>query len=219
MKDEVQRVVIWGASGHARVVADIIRLAGRYALMGFLDDVNPQPRQFIGLPVYGGSEALGQLKEYGVTHVVLGFGNCEARLRLAEGVKKEGFSLATAIHPGSIVAADVSIGEGTVIAAGAIVNPGTRIGDNVIINTKASVDHDCDISDGAHICPGATLGGSVTVGAAAWVGIGATVRDHVEIGARALIGAGSVVLSDIPADVIAYGVPAKAKTVAPAAHR
>lgn len=207
------KVVIWGASGHARVVADIVRLEDRFELSGFIDDINPQPRQFLGLPVFGGSEALVSLKNDGVSYIILGFGNCEARLKLSEVVVKEGFLLASAIHPHAVIAADASIGDGTVIAAGSIINPGSRVGANVIINTGASVDHDCEIEDGAHICPGVTLGGSVTVGIAAWVGIGSTVNDHVNIGSRALIGAGSVVVSNIPEYVVAYGVPARIKRV------
>ena len=211
MGSEQQRVVIWGASGHARVVADIVRLEGRFALAGFIDDVDPRPRQFLGFPVFGGGETLARLKAEGTTHILFGFGNCEARLKLSKVALQEGFSLASAIHPHAVVAGDATIGAGTVLAAGAIVNPGSRIGANVIINTKASVDHDCEIGDGAHICPGVTLGGSVTVGTAGWVGIGSTVRDHISIGARALIGAGSVVVSDIPEGVTAYGVPAKVR--------
>lgn len=209
MGHEKKRVVIWGASGHARVVADIVILEGRFTLAGFIDDLDTQPRQFLGLPVFGGREALERLKVEGVSHMLFGFGNCEARLKLSTVVRDEGFLLARAIHPQAVVAGDASIGEGTVVAAGAIINPGSRVGANVIINTKASVDHDCEISDGAHICPGVTLGGSVKVGAAAWVGIGSVVRDHIEIGAGALIGAGSVVVRNIPEGVLAYGVPAK----------
>jgi UDP-N-acetylbacillosamine N-acetyltransferase len=211
MEARKQSVVIWGASGHAKVVADIIRLNNRFELKGFIDDVDKQQRQFLGLPVFGGVEALSGLKKDGVTHIVVGFGNCEKRLKRSEVDRKEGFSLATIIHPSAVIAADVSIGDGTVIAAGVIVNPGSKVGANVIINTRASVDHDCEIADGAHICPGATLGGSVIVGAAAWVGIGSTVKDHINIGARALIGAGAVVVSDIPEGVVAYGVPARVR--------
>ncbi|MDD2852003.1 MAG: acetyltransferase [Desulfuromonadaceae bacterium] len=212
--DQVKsRVVIWGASGHARVVADVVRLEGCFELRGFIDDVDQKPREFLGLPVFGGCEALGRLKADGVSHIILGFGNCEARLKLSEVVLKEGFSLASAIHPHAVIAADASIGDGTVIAAGSIINPGSRVGANVIINTRASVDHDCEIADGAHICPGVTLGGYVMVGKAAWVGIGSIVSDHVNIGSRALIGAGSVVVSDIPECVVAYGVPARIKRV------
>jgi acetyltransferase EpsM len=208
----VKKVAIWGASGHARVVADILMLAGWYEVVGFIDDVNPAPRKFLALPVWGGREALDALKAAGVTDIIVGFGNCEGRLNVAEFILAQGFSLATAVHPRAIVADDVVIGAGSVVAAGAVINPGSRIGKNVIVNTSACVDHDCVVADGAHVCPGVTLGGNVIVGRAAWVGIGATVRDHIRIGAGTLIGAGAVVVEDMPDGVVAYGVPAKVKS-------
>lgn len=208
-----QGLVIWGASGHALTVANIVRLEGKYDIAGFLDDIIPQRRgeAFCGSTVLGGREQLRNLQEQGIYHILLGFGGCQARLRLADWVRREGFQLGTAIHPRSVVAADVLIKEGTVIAAGAVINPATRIGANVIINTCASVDHECLIEDGCHIAPGVHLGGRVTIGQGVWIGIGATVKDRVHIGAGSIIGAGTVVLNDIPEDVVAFGIPAKVK--------
>jgi UDP-N-acetylbacillosamine N-acetyltransferase len=206
-----QRLVIWGAGGHALVVADIIRLQGEYKMVGFLDDVNPERggTEFCGIPILGGREQLSNLRRMSVQHLLLGFGDCDARLRLSTLIRARGFTLASAIHPRAIVAIDVPIGPGTVIAAGAVINPGGRVGENVIINTCASIDHECIVEDGAHVAPGAHLGGRVRVGRAAWVGIGATIKERVSIGECSLIGAGAVVLSDIPDGVVACGVPAK----------
>ena len=206
-----QQLVVWGTSGHASVVADILRLQAKYEIVGFLDDVNPERSgaTFFGAPVLGGREQLKGLRERGVEHIIFGFGNCEARLALATVAREHGFGLATAIHPRAVVAADVVVGEGTVIAAGAVVNPGVSIGENVIINTCASVDHDSLVQTGAHVCPGVRLAGGVTVGQATWVGIGATVINDVKIGARSIIGAGAVVVRDVPDGVVARGAPAK----------
>src|SRR5882762_7447316 len=152
-------LVIWGASGHALVIADIVRLLGQYRIVGFLDDINLDRRntEFCGAPILGGREQLPELAALGVSHLILGFGDCSARLKLSSLVRQHGFSLATAIHPRATVAVDVSVGAGTVIAAGAVVNPGTVIGANVIVNTTASIDHECVGDDGAHVCPGAHL--------------------------------------------------------------
>lgn len=206
-------LVIWGASGHARVVADIVRLQGVYKIVGFLDDVSPHRHgtEFCGEKILGGREQIETLRNKGITNILLGFGDCRMRLELTRFLQEQGFSLPITIHPSAIVAHDVVIGPGTVIAAGAVVNPGVRIGSSVIINTAASVDHECTIQDAAHICPGVHLAGRVTVGEAAWVGIGAIVIDKVRIGARAVIGAGAVVIHDIPDDVTAFGIPAKIK--------
>jgi UDP-N-acetylbacillosamine N-acetyltransferase len=206
-----EKLVIWGTSGHASVVADIIRLRGDYEIVGFIDDVNPERAgsKFGGATVLGGQETLEHLRREGVEHLIFGFGDCEARLRLAESVRDKGFRLATAIHPSAVVAADAVTGPGTIVAAGAVINPGTTIGENVIVNTCASVDHDCRVEDGAHVCPGVRLAGNVVVGRAAWVGIGATVVDHTRIGSGAIIGAGAVVVDDMPDGIVARGVPAR----------
>ena len=209
----MDKIVIWGASGHAKVVADIIRLRAQHEIVGFLDSVNPrrQDESFSGGRILGGQEQLMPLRERGVEWLIFGFGNCEARLKLAEVAKSMGFLLATAVHPGAIIAADATVCPGVVVAAGAVINACSLIGENTIINTSSSVDHDCSIGESAHICPGAHLAGQVTVGRGTWVGIGATVIDHVIIGSGSLIGAGAVVVNDIPDHVVAYGNPARIK--------
>jgi UDP-N-acetylbacillosamine N-acetyltransferase len=203
----LEKVVIWGASGHALVVADIVRAAGQYELIGFLDDT-ASGQMPLCEPVLGSGELLSQLRDRDVDLLVVAVGDCDARLTLADAAESAGFRLATAVHPRAHVAAGVQIGPGTVVAAGAIINPGAKLGQNVIINTGATVDHECVVDDGAHIGPGAHLGGRVRVGRAAWLGIGAIVTDRVTIGARANVGAGAVVLRDVPEAVVAYGVPA-----------
>lgn len=204
------RIVIWGASGHALVVADIVRLARQYEIVGFIDDVEArrQNTSFHGVPVVG-REQLFPLRESGVEYLIVGVGDCAARMKLAETALENDFALATAIHPRATIAAGVPVGAGTVVVAGAVINPGSSIGSNVIINTGATVDHECVIEDGAHIGPGVNLGGNVRVGRGSWIGIGATVKDGVSIGAGAIVGAGAVVLRDVPAETVAFGVPAK----------
>jgi UDP-N-acetylbacillosamine N-acetyltransferase len=206
-----KKIVIWGAGGHAMVVADILRCQGGFEITGFLDDSSPgrQGESFCKSQILGGQDRLPSLLASGVQSIIIAIGDCTARLKLASMAKAAGFTLATAIHPSATIAGDVTIGEGSVIAAGAIINPAARIGTNVIINTSASVDHECIIEDGVHISPGAQLGGAVRVCRGAWIAIGATVIPKVTIGAGSLVGAGAVAVHDLPPGVIAYGIPAK----------
>jgi len=211
LREVRKKIVIWGAGGHALVVADAIRAGDQYDVAGFLVDLgyNRQTRPVLAGQILGGRERIAAVLESGIELVVVALGHCERRLELATMLEGQGFSLASVIHPRAIVAAGVEIGPGTVIAAGATVNPGVKIERNVIINTGAIVDHECRIGAGAHVSPGARLAGNVVVGREAWIGIGATIIDDVTIGVHTVIGAGAVVVSDIPDRVIAYGVPAK----------
>ena len=206
-----RRVVIWGAGGHALVVADIVRRVGWYDLIGFLDDVNPERHRdgFGDSIILGGREQLDILKARGIQNIIIGVGNNEARMRLARDADDAGFWLAAAIHPRATVPRGFQMGRGTVIMAGAVVNPGTIISENIIINTGATVDHDCVIAAGAHICPGVHLASRVIVEEKAWVGIGATVISGIRIGAGAIIGAGAVVLRDVTNGTVCYGNPAR----------
>jgi UDP-N-acetylbacillosamine N-acetyltransferase len=207
----LEKVVIWGASGHALVVADILRLMGNYAIVGYLDDINLDRigESFGGGIILGGGEMLQDILNDGVSNLALGVGDCKARMQLAHVAVKTGFNLATAIHPSSIVASSAQIGAGSVLCAGSIVNPEARIGRAVIVNTSASIDHECVIEDGVHLSPGVHLAGNVVVGMGTAVGVGSVARDGIHIGERCVIGAGAVIVSDLPADVLAYGVPAK----------
>jgi acetyltransferase EpsM len=204
-------VIIWGASGHAKVVADAIRSSREHELVGFIDDLHPEREgaQFFGGRILGGREALLRARSRGVNNVVFGFGDCAARLRLAAWATTHGLQFPTIIHPAAVVSSSARIGGGTYIAAGAIVAADASLGEHVIVNTAASIDHDCVVADGAHICPGVRLAGGVHVGRTAWVGIGSVVRENLRIGEGAMLGAGSVVVSDIAAWCLAYGAPAR----------
>lgn len=204
------KLVIWGAGGHARVVADLVRRKKKFRLVGFIDDAQPgrKGENFCGAKILGGREALAPLRKQGVRRLIVAIGDNSIRLQCAAAARDMGFELATVISPAADVAAGTEIGDGTVICSGAIVTPGVRLGENVILNTACSVDHDCRIGDGAHICPGAHLAGNVTVGRAAWIGIGSAVIEGIKIGAGAMIGASAAVVRDVPANVLAVGVPA-----------
>lgn len=207
----MDKIVIWGAGGHARVIADIIRLSGNYEIIGFIDSVNRErwDEKFCGAVILGGEEKIAHFYSEGVRNLFVAIGDCTARSELSLRAESIGFTLPILQHPNSVIATDVLLTKGTVIMAGAVINSGTCIGANVIINTSAIVDHECDIGDSVHISPGAKLGGEVQIGKKTWIGIGATVRDKIHIGRSTVIGAGAVVVSNIPNNVLAYGIPAK----------
>lgn len=205
------RLVIWGSSGHAQVVVDIVRSVGMYGIHGFVDDTGTPGNALneAAVQLLGGRECLSGLVAEGITDMVVAVGDCRSRLELATFAEDLGYSFPPQLHPASVVARSAHVGDGTVVVAGAVVNPGAWLGKHVIVNTSSSIDHGCVVQDGAHISPGAHLAGWVTVGETTWIGIGAVVKDRVRIGSGAVIGAGSVVLDDIPDKVVAVGCPAQ----------
>jgi len=207
------QLAIWGASGHALVVADAILAGTEYDIVGYLDDVNVDRRNetFGGNTILGGREALAGLLRDGVRRIVIAFGNCSARIAAGDFLRSQGFELPTIIHPRAVIGNRTTIGEGCYIGAGVVIDPECAIGRLVIVNNGAIICHHSVLADGAHICPGVSIAGKAHVGRGSWLGVGSCVRDGVSIGAGSFIGAGSVVVKDIPDGVMAYGVPASVR--------
>lgn len=206
-------LLVWGAGGHAKVVADALWRTPGIEIVGFLDDIHPQRvgEPFCNSSVVGGRQAMQRFLAEGVGHLIVAVGDCRARIRLAKEAKEIGFTLLSALHPSAVIAEDVHPECGAFVAAGVVINSGARIGENTIVNTAATVDHDCILEEGVHLGPGVHLGGRARIQRLAWVGIGAVVADGCKVGEGSIVGAGSVVLEDIPSFVVAYGVPAKVR--------
>jgi sugar O-acyltransferase (sialic acid O-acetyltransferase NeuD family) len=203
-------IVIWGAGGHAIVVTEILELSGRWSIAGYLDEVNTERwgTTVEGYPVLGGREALRGLRDHGIGHIALALGDNRARRSAGEASREMGLELVTAIHPRACVSPKAAIGRGVVCAAGCVVGPATNISEGVIVNTSAIIDHGCTVGSYAHVAPGANLAGDVALGAGSWVGLGAAVLEKRRIGEWTIIGAGAVVTHDMPAGVVAFGIPA-----------
>lgn len=197
----MNKLVIIGASGHGKVVADIARLNG-YTDIVFLDN-NPTISECAGYRVLGPDYMASDLDG----DLFVAVGDPETRERLMR--RENGRVFPVLIHPSAIVAEDAVIGEGSVVMAGVVINPGVKIGKGCIVNTSSSVDHDCVLEDYVHISVGAHLSGTVTVGELSWIGAGSTVSNNVSICHGCIIGAGAVVIRDITVPGIYIGVPAK----------
>ena len=185
-----EHVIVIGAGGHGRVIADIIRKSGNI-LMGFLDD-NTQ--------VKGAPALLGTLDDAKAfmdrALFIIGIGDNQAREKAAarfDGILR----FFTAVHPGAIIAEDAILGPGTAVMAGAVINSGSVLGRHCILNTSATLDHDCKLGDFVHISPGAHLSGCVDVGSGTWIGTGGIVINNITITSGCRIGAGSLVIRDI----------------------
>ncbi len=204
------KLILYGASGHGKVVADIVSAMPGLELVGFVDDAAAKDQKSLGrFHILGGEEVLPELRQKGVEGAIVTIGQNHARLHKAGLLENAGFRLVTAIHPSAVVADDVQIGGGTVIMAGVVVNAAARIGRHVIVNTGATVDHDCVLEDGSHLSPGVHLAGNVYIGKGSQVGIGASVIQNIRIGDNSLVGAGAVVIRDVVSGQTVVGNPAR----------
>ena len=201
-----ENLLIIGASGHGKVVADIATKMNRWANIAFLDD-NDSVNMSMGLPVIGKSSSALIYRESSEFFVAIG--NNSTRERIQEELEIEGASLATLIHPNAVIGTEVAIGTGTVIMAGVVINSSSKVGKGCIINTSSSIDHDSIIEDYVHISPGATLAGTVRIGKGSWVGVGSVISNNITICNSCQLGAGAVVVKDITEKGTYIGVPAK----------
>jgi len=203
-----RQVIILGAGGHARVVADALRAAGR-RVAAVVSAPGGSAGGFGDVPILtNDDQALELARGEGLSFIVA-IGDNALRTSIYERFTEAGMTPATVVHPAAVMAEGVRIGVGSLVGASAVVNPGARIGRNAIVNTGAIVEHDCRVMDHAHIAPGVRLGGTVSVGSGALVGIGAIVLPNTTIGAAAIVGAGAVVTKDVADAQTVVGVPAR----------
>jgi len=196
----ITEIFVYGAGGHSKVVADILRSCG-YTLAGWIDD-NPAAAVYTW-------ETFRQAHPGGA--IALGIGNNRAREKILAKVSEAGYTLPPLIHPSAVVSPSAIISEGSVIMPLAIVNAEARIGRGCIINSGAVVEHECTLEPYVHISPNAALAGGVNVKNNTHIGIGTNCIQNLTIGDHSVIAAGSVLITDIPDYSLAAGVPATVK--------
>ena len=201
-------LLIVGAGGHGKVVAETAELLKRWDSVVFADDKFPELTSTGKWPVISRANFI-DIKKKGFTDFVVAVGNNKTRLQIQREGLHSTLTPVSIVHPSATISSTVKLGLGTVIFANAVVNADAVVGEACIINTAASVDHDCVLGDGVHISPGALLAGDVVVGNFSWLGIGSSVIQCTNIGKNVVVGAGAAVVSDIPDEVTAKGVPAR----------
>lgn len=194
----MNKLVIIGASGHGKVIADIAVKNG-YKDIVFLDD-DESIKECAGFPVIGKTNEAQMMDG----DKIVAIGNAQIRERIQNTIKT-----VTLIHPDASISRRVVIGDGTVVMAGAVINSDVKIGKGCIVNTGASIDHDCVVEDYVHISVGAHLAGTCLIRKRTWIGAGATVTNNIEITGDCMIGAGAVVVKDIEEKGTWVGSPAK----------
>lgn len=201
-------LLIVGAGGHGKIVADIARALGKWEVIAFLDDKYPGTTTVSEWEIIGKiSDATNYLQKFPEAAVAIGANS--VRLQVLKQLLNEGFLCPVLIHPDASVSRSATLGVGTVVCVQSAVDIDAHIGMGAIINAGATIAHDCQLGDGVHVSPGGRVSGGVTVGECTWIGSGAIVREMVSIGRSVIVGAGSVVIRDVPEWVTVVGIPSR----------
>ncbi len=203
----MKRLLIIGAGGHGKVVAEAAERSGWHHIR-FLDAAWPALTTVSGWPVVGKDADFSAFLD-DIDGVVVAIGSNPVRASLVNQLKEAGAALVNIIDPSALVSKRAVLGEGVMVLAGAVVNSDAKLGDGVIVNTASVVEHDCRVADGAHIAPGVVLGGAVDIGCLCLVGLGARVLPGVCVAESAVIAAGAVVHRHVAAGQVVKGVPAR----------
>jgi acetyltransferase EpsM len=200
---------IVGAGAQGRITAEVWRAQDPAVRLRFLDDNAALHGQTVlDVPIVGAAQSLGTLDLHDAK-VVLAIGNNLRRLELAAMWDQLAIVWGQVVHPSAAVMPSATVGGGTVVFPQAVVNSGARVGRHVIVNTGAIVEHDASLEDGCSVGPGVCVGGRVQIGRGAFLSNGVTLAPRVHVGAGTVVGAGATVVKDLPAGVLAYGVPAR----------
>lgn len=206
----MSNIVIYGAGGHAKVIADIIEKSKAYRILGFLDDYKEPGTTIYGYEILGGIDYITDCAESDLSGIVA-LGDNWSRKKTVELIKTRNpnFKFVTAIHPSVSIGRGVKINEGSVVMAGVIINSDAVVGEHCIVNTKSSLGHDSILLNYVTVAPNATIAGNVKLGECSTMSISSTIIHGKEIGDHTVIGAGATVVKDIPSYTVAYGTPAK----------
>lgn len=207
-----EKVFVVGASGHAKVIIDILEKGSKYEIVGLIDLPKNKGSIFFGYTVLGSEEDLPNLlKNHPGCKIFIAVGDGWLRHKIVEKIIRivPHIEFISAIHPSAILARGVVIGKGVAIMAGVIINSDCKIGDFAILNTKSSLDHDGIMHEYSSLLPNAVTGGSVEIGAFSVISIGASILHGKKVGNHSIIGAGAVLTCNCEPNTIMYGIPAK----------
>ncbi len=206
--------ILWGSAGHAKVLADLIKLNGG-TIIALFDNNSDATSSLPGIPLFYGINELNRwMKDQESPQLInaalaIGGSKGKDRQEIAELLSNVGFLLPSLVHHSAVVSESAFFGRATQVLANSVVAAHTLVGDVCIINNNATVDHECKLGNGVHVAPGSVLCGCVAVGDNSMIGAGAVVLPRINIGKNVIVGAGAVVTRDIPDDAIAIGNPAK----------
>lgn len=210
---QVQKIAVYGAGGFGLEVAMLIEQINAanpsWEMIGYFDDKLDAGKVVNGYPVLGGISDLNCWKE--PLAVTLGLGIPQTREAVFNSITNSMVSYPTLVHPSVIMGNPdlCRIGRGSIICAGSVLTTNYDLGEQVVVNINCTVGHEVTIKSFSALMPSCSISGEVIIEKGVFVGTGVKVINRLLIGGNTVIGAGAVVVTDLPSNVTAVGVPAK----------
>jgi sugar O-acyltransferase (sialic acid O-acetyltransferase NeuD family) len=205
--------VIWGSSGHAKVLRDMIEGAGGKVVV-FFDNDKTAISVVTGAEVHLGMNAFHAWLEnrshkelFGA--VAIGGSRGSDRHLIAQDMRTAGILMPALVHTSAVISSSVKLGRGTQVLAGSVIAADAVIGDDCILNHQVNVDHECVLEAGVHLAPSATLCGCIHIGKNTMVGAGAVILPSLTVGKNCIVGAGAIVTKSVPDNTVVCGNPAR----------
>lgn len=189
-----RRLLVVGAGGHGRSIAEAAELSGQFDVVGFLDDALPSGATVVGTSVLGPVERMVDLHETCALAIVA-IGNNTARERLIQQLLQARYELASVIHPRACVSPSALVGAGAAVMAGAVVGTEARMGMGVIVNCGAVVDHHAVVEDFGHLGVNACMAGGTVLGRGAWMQAGSVLGYGVHVPPAAVLAPGQAFIA------------------------
>ena len=207
-------IILIGGGGHCKSVIDVIESTGEYNILGILDKEDLIGKDISGYEIIGTDHEIEEYVKKGVAFTITIGQIKSAHLRIAlfNLIKEKGGEIPSIVANTAYVSKKAVLGEGTVVMHKAFVNSNVKVGVNNIINTRSTLEHDTMVGDHCHISTHVVVNGEVKIGNEVFIGSNSTISNQVKIGAKSIVGIGSVVVSNIPENVITFGIPAKIKS-------
>lgn len=204
----MEKAVIVGAGGHAKVIADILLQNGEYEIAGLIDKTAKEG--FWGIPVLGDDDYLAELyRTEKIRYAFVALGNGKLREKISQHILDIGYQLINAISHHAVLSPTCKVGLGVAVMPGAVINAEAEIGNGCIVNTNASVDHEVKVGEYSHIAPGCAISGCVQIGRHCLIGTGSRIIDKIRIGDYVTVGAGAAVIRDHMETGTVVGIPAR----------
>lgn len=184
-------LLILGAGGHGRAVAEAALLGDEWSTVIFLDDAWPEVTEALGCEVAGKAADIASFTGR-CQGAIAAVGNNSVRQQWISRIEQTGLELVSVVHPNAWISPSAKIGAATAVMAGAVVGTVAEVGRGAIINANATVDHDVVMEELSHIGVSVQLAGGVKIGARAWLQAGSSCGYGVVVGEGMTFGPGTV---------------------------